>query len=379
MRLTLTANDRKKLYHPDSYDYYLPMCDIAQHPKEKRDESRLLVLKTDKTPGDPRGMHHRKFKDIPDYLCENDCLILNRTRVIPARILGFKYPTGGSSEIFLLESVGKNRWKALMRPSRRLREDTQLIVPRADEHEAYEEMPADKRPLDRIKDPLWAQIDKDLGDGMFVVSFLNADKMQMLEPYGSVPLPPYIHTSLQDPERYQTIYAQDAGSVAAPTAGLHFTDELMQQLKEKGVNICYLTLHIGLDTFRPVRGEDIRNHQMHREYLEVSDDTVRTIEETKAAGAKAVAVGTTVVRALESAAAQSSGLDSFSGETDLFIYPGYRFSVVDALITNFHLPKSTLMMLVSALGGRDRIMAAYREARRRGYRFYSFGDAMFII
>ncbi len=364
-------------YSPGHYDYFLPACDIAQTPTEDRPASRLLVLDRSCPAGDPRGMHHRHFRDLGEYLQPEDCLIFNRTRVIPARLRGFKCPTGGAVEILLLEPSGGERWRALLRPARRLRPGTSVAVPPVDRYDQLERMP----PLDRagaVCDPLWVEIGGERGEGEYEVRLCGLQETGSLSVHGSVPLPPYIYRTLTDPERYQTVYAKDPGSVAAPTAGLHFDEQLLQSIQRRNIRTDYLTLHIGLDTFRPVRSEDIREHDMHEEYLEVPPSAVRTVRRTREAGGRVVAVGTTVVRALETAASGGE-IHPYRGRTDLFIYPGYSFRAVDAMLTNFHLPRSTLLMLVSAFAGRDRIMAAYREARRRRYRFYSFGDAMFIV
>ncbi len=361
----------------DLYDYYLPRSDIAQTPPERRDASRLLVLDRRSHPGDPRGMSHCLFRDLPAFLHPGDCLVLNRTRVIPARLRGLKLPTGGEAEVFLIDPVGAGEWVALLRPARRLRPGAQIEVhpPKIladlsalDPAERVAALPAGGS---RVR------VLEALGEGRFRVGLDAEMDENRLEKMGSVPLPPYITRPLEDPSRYQTVYASRPGSVAAPTAGLHFTPELFRRIEDMGVHSVHLTLHIGLGTFQPVRERDISAHRMHREYLEVPGEVVDAAERARAAGGRVIAVGTTAVRALESAAAGGE-LEPFAGETDLFIYPGHRFRAVDALITNFHLPRSTLLMLVSALAGRERVMAAYREARRRRYRFYSFGDAMLI-
>lgn len=361
----------------DLFDYYLPASDIAQRPCDCRDASRLLVLDRTWPPGDPRGTHHRRFRHLLEFLHPNDCLVLNQTRVIPARLRGFKVPSGGISEVFLLEPHGDGLWTALLRPGRRLPPGTRVAVYSPSRVQEVAPLP----PVERLKHagPEGAVITvRGRADqGAFLVSVACEDPA-LLEELGELPLPPYISSKIEDPSRYQTVYAESSGSVAAPTAGLHFTPDLLDAASDMGVDVVRLTLHIGLGTFQPVRERDIREHEMHEEYLEVSQEIVDAVERARARGGRVVAVGTTVVRALETASA-GGALRPYSGRTDLFIYPGYRFRTVDAMITNFHLPRSTLLMLVSAFAGRDRIMAAYREARRRGYRFYSFGDAMFIL
>jgi len=365
-------------YSPDRYDYYLPACDIAQTPTEDRPASGLLVLDRKRRAADPRGMHHRRFRDICGYLSPRDCLILNRTRVIAARLRGFKHPTGGSAEVLLLEPGDDERWKALLRPARRLRPGVRIVIPPLERLCDLRELPPRERVAEPPPNALWVEVARELGDGKYEVRVRGVEGPESLSGHGSIPLPPYIGETPQNPDRYQTVYAEDPGSVAAPTAGLHFDEQLLETVRRCGVAVEYLTLHIGLDTFRPVRSADIREHEMHREFLQVPERAVETVRNARAAGGRAVAVGTTVVRALETAA-RGGQLRPYSGQTDLFIYPGFQFRAVDAMITNFHLPRSTLLMLVSAFAGRDRIMAAYREARRRRYRFYSFGDAMFII
>ena len=362
----------------DLFDYYLPRSDIAQTPSERRDASRLLVLDRKSRAGDPRGMTHCLFRDLARFLRPGDCLVLNRTRVIPARLQGLKLPTGGAAEIFLVDPLGAGEWVALLRPARRLRPGTQIEMHPAEVMAKVLPLEPQERIAALPARGLRARVLEDLGEGRFRIGLDGPPETDRLEALGLVPLPPYITRPLEDPSRYQTVYAEEPGSVAAPTAGLHFTPELFRVLEASGVQTALLTLHIGLGTFQPVRERDIREHNMHREYVEVPQDVVDAVARARAARGRVIAVGTTAVRALEGAAADGD-LEAFAGQTDLFIYPGYRFRVVDALITNFHLPRSTLLMLVSALAGRERIMAAYREARRRGYRFYSFGDAMFIL
>lgn len=336
------------------FDYHLPESSIAQTPVEPRDSSRLLVLHRDS--GD---LEHRLFRDVADYLNPGDLLVLNQTRVIPARIFACK-ETGGRVELLLLRRRDPLTWEALV-GGKGLRVGKQVQVEDGPSAEILEILEGSER-LIRFSEPI--------------------------EPYfpkvGHVPLPPYIHEKLNDPERYQTVYAKDPGSAAAPTAGLHFTPRLLEELQVKGVRIAYVTLHVGLDTFAPVNEENPEEHKIHTEWCELSQVTADLINQTRAASGRIIAVGTTSVRTLESAAqpltANSQKLVSaFTGPTSLYILPGYQFRVVDAMITNFHLPKSTLLMLVSAFAGREKILQTYEAAVREGYRFFSFGDAMLII
>jgi S-adenosylmethionine:tRNA ribosyltransferase-isomerase len=345
------------------FDYHLPKELIAQFPIEPRDASRLMVL--DRQTG---AIAHRVFRDLPEYLAAGDVLVCNNSRVIPARLFGRKVPTGGKVELLLVAKRGERVWEVLTK-GRKVIMGTQI------------------------------KLDRDHGDGIIgtvigqeregtrLMEFETAIE-PLLDELGIIPLPPYIHEPLEDPERYQTIYARVKGSVAAPTAGLHFTPQLMNELEAKGVEFAFVTLNIGLDTFRPVKAENIEDHQMHSEYCQLSPEVAERLNRAKAEGRRIIAVGTTSVRVLETAARQKSKNDlrpeacelrPFSGWTDLFIYPGYRFRAVDALITNFHLPRSTLLMLVAAFAGKELIDRAYREAIRRRYRFYSFGDAMLIL
>ena len=351
------------------FDYHLPPEQIAQTPIEPRDSSRLLVL--DRTGG---GVTHRVFHDIGEYLNPGDVLVFNQTRVIPARLHGKKVDTGGRVEFLLLKREADQTWRGLI-GGKRVTEGTRLRFTGADGAAVEGTVSAEGERSERI-----IQFDESLSP--------------LLPSIGEVPLPPYIHESLDDPERYQTVYARHEGSSAAPTAGLHFTPDLLIDLRNKGIQMAYCTLHIGLDTFQPVTVEDIDNHHMHTEWAQLTPDAARTINEAKLSGGRIVAVGTTSVRTLETAALHSAGVDdpyapeldmcpwrpvaAFEGNTNLFIHPGYRFRAVDVMITNFHLPRSTLLMLVSAFAGRDHILAAYAEAQREGYRFYSFGDAMLI-
>ena len=342
-----------------SYDYDLPLERIAQAPVEPRDRSRLLVVES------PEKQQHQQFGDLPQWLQAGDLLVLNDTRVIPARLHGRK-TTGGAVEVLLLEDCGDNRWLTLVKPGRRLPVGTQLEFPARDGSAAV----------------LQAEIvDRNEATGSRLLAF-DRSLLPVLERFGEVPLPPYVTARRSRPDQYQTVYARQPGAVAAPTAGLHFTPELLQVLTEKGIERAMVTLHVGLGTFRPVETEAIVTHAMHAEFIDVPAATVAAIQRTKAAGGRVFAVGTTVVRSLEGAAAASdapAGLAPFTGKTNLFIYPGYRFRVIDGLITNFHLPKSSLLMLVSAAIGRERLLALYREAIAREYRFYSFGDAMLIL
>ncbi|HBI57031.1 MAG TPA: tRNA preQ1(34) S-adenosylmethionine ribosyltransferase-isomerase QueA [Firmicutes bacterium] len=334
------------------FDYTLPPELIAQHPCQRRDHSRLLVL--DKKNG---AISHRHFYDLPSLLGSNDLLVLNDTKVLPARLFARK-PTGGQLEVLLINPVDDRTWSCLVKPAKRATAATQL----------------------QFAGGLRGEV-VGLGDeGLRTIRFsIGGQEFQdKLAQIGEMPLPPYIHEKPADPGRYQTVYAAAPGAVAAPTAGLHFTPELFRQLEEKGVETAFLTLHVGIGTFRPVSAENVEEHHMHREYYAISPETARIINEAKARGNRIVAVGTTSVRVLETAAWEGV-ITPGSGWTDIFIYPGYRFSMVDALITNFHLPHSTLLMLVSALAGRERILAAYQEAVAREYRFFSFGDAMLIL
>lgn len=336
-------------------DYYfdLPQELIAQDPLEDRSSSRLLVL--DKVSG---GVSHHVFREIADFLEPGDCLVLNNTKVIPARLLGEREGTGAHVEVLLLKRHEKDVWETLVKPGKKCRPGTRLTfgggLLKAEVLETVEE---------------GNRLIRFAYDGIFE---------EILDRLGEMPLPPYITHRLQDRNRYQTVYARQEGSAAAPTAGLHFTEELLQRIQSRGVRIAYVTLHVGLGTFRPVKEENILEHHMHSEYYQVSAEAADMINDTKKNGGRVVCVGTTSCRTVESASEESGRVVAGSGDTQIFIYPGYRFKVLDALITNFHLPESTLIMLVSALAGRENVLNAYREAVRERYRFFSFGDAMLI-
>lgn len=332
--------------------YDLPPELIAQTPLERRDASRLLCL--DKNTG---AWEHRHFYDIVELLHEGDCLVMNDSRVIPARLFGVR-PTGGAVEVVLLRDLGGDKWECLTRPGRKTKPGTEISFGNGEMKAVVTASGEDGNKILRFS-----------YEGIF---------LETLDRLGVMPLPPYIKEKLSDPERYQTVYSRDPGSAAAPTAGLHFTRELLHKLRDKGVKLAFVTLHVGLGTFRPVKEENIEDHPMHSEFCIVSDETARLVNETRAAGGRIVSVGTTSCRTLESFTDENGVLQSKSGWTDIFIYPGYRFKMVDALITNFHLPESTLIMLVSALAGRENVLRAYEEAVRERYRFFSFGDAMFI-
>lgn len=333
--------------------YDLPQELIAQTPLERRDGSRLMTL--DKNTG---AVGHAHFYDLPRYLRPGDCLVLNDSRVLPARLIGRRDPSGGAVEVLLLTDKGDKVWECLVRPGRKLKPGARVVFGDGE---------------------LSAQIVEELPGGNRLVRFeYEGIFLEVLERLGKMPLPPYIKAELQDRERYQTVYSREVGSAAAPTAGLHFTKELLHQVEEMGVKVCTVTLHVGLGTFRPVSEEDLEEHDMHSEFCTISRETADTINAVKAAGGRVVCVGTTSCRTLESWAAEDGTLKESSGWTSIYIYPGYRFKVMDALVTNFHLPESTLIMLVSAFAGRENVLAAYEEAVRERYRFFSFGDAMFI-
>ena len=333
--------------------YDLPKELIAQTPLEPRDSSRLLVLDREK-----QTLEHKHFYDIIDYLNEGDLLVANDSRVLPARIYGIKDETGAKVEFLLLKQVANNRWETLCKPGKKAKVGTKFSFGNGILRATVVE----------VKDDGNRIVDFDCEENFFTT----------LDKIGQMPLPPYITAELKDKERYQTVYSHELGSAAAPTAGLHFTTELMDRIKAKGVKIAYVTLHVGLGTFRPVKVDDVTKHKMHSEHYEVPEETAKLINETKKNGGRVIAVGTTSCRTLESVAAMYGEIKPGEGFTDIFIYPGFEFKVLDGLITNFHLPESTLIMLVSAFAGYDFIMNAYKEAVKEKYRFFSFGDAMFI-
>jgi S-adenosylmethionine:tRNA ribosyltransferase-isomerase len=339
----------------DEFDYHLPPDFIAQKPIEPRDSSRLMILnRADNSIG------HRHFYDVTDYLNSGDTLVFNNTRVIPARLSGVKSESDTKIELLLLRRLENGIWETLSRPSKKLRAGTKVFI---------------KGKAAKGNNKLTAEVIEKGQGGILFVRFSNE---RLLNTFGEIPLPPYIRTPLQEAERYQTIYAKIKGSAAAPTAGLHFTSELLDKLQQKGVNLAFTTLHIGLDTFQPVRVSDPKDHQIHKEYGILSPETAKLLNQTKAAGKRIIVVGTSSVRLIE-AAAQFDSIQPVSNWINLFILPGYKYRAADAMITNFHLPKSTLLMLVSAFAGRDFIFKAYQEAIKQKYRFYSFGDAMLIL
>ncbi|QFS43122.1 tRNA preQ1(34) S-adenosylmethionine ribosyltransferase-isomerase QueA [Nostoc sphaeroides] len=356
------------------YDYELAPELIAQNPAVPRDSSRLLVVNSPTTGTETAPLHHI-FHDLPTLLRPGDLLVMNNTRVIPARLYGHK-STGGKIQVLLLEEQQHNCWLALVKPGKSFKQGAKIIFEaKGDEGVGEVISPSSPHLLTATV------LETDAATGGRLLQFdvpEGKSLVQLLEVFGEVPLPPYITTSQAADEQYQTVYAKQPGAIAAPTAGLHFTPELLQKLRDRNINQAFVTLHVGVGTFRPVEVEDVTTHQMHEEWIEVPADTVEQIRATKAAGGRIIAVGTTAVRALEGAA-QSGNLQPFCGKTDLFIYPGYQWRVVDGLITNFHLPRSSLLMLVSALIGRQRLLNIYNEAIAFGYRFYSFGDAMLIL
>ena len=342
------------------FDYVLPEERIAQTPAEPRDASRLLVL--DRNQPDGR-LEHRTFRDLTEYLHPGDLMVFNRSRVIPARLYGTETRSGARVEVLLVRRQEPGIWQALGRPGRRLRPGAEVLISK------------DGSPAARVE-VLAAH-----ENGLRTVSVSDES---ILADLGELPLPPYIKETPRDPERYQTVYADAPGSVAAPTAGLHFTDDLLERIRGMGVSVAWVTLHVGLDTFRPIHGENIAEHKIHTEWFELPQETAAAINETRERGGRVIAVGTTSVRTLEHVANLNRGhgtdrIGAATGDADLFIVPGYSYKLVDAMLTNFHLPRSTLLMLVSAFAGRERILAAYEEAVRREYRFYSFGDAMLLL
>ena len=335
------------------FDYYLPEELIAQTHLEKRDESRLLVL--DKKTGE---IEHKHFYDIIDYLNKGDTLVLNDTKVLPARLIGVKEETSAVIEVLLLKNLEGDKWECLVKPARRIKEGTIVSFGEG-----------------KLKAKCCGVFDE--GIRHFELIY-NGILLEILEELGTMPLPPYIHEKLEDQSRYQTVYAKEVGSAAAPTAGLHFTEELLNKIKNKGINIVYVTLHVGLGTFRPVSVEDVEEHEMHSEFYTMNEDVADILNNTRKNGGKIISVGTTSTRTLETIMGLYNEFKACSGWTNIFIYPGYEFKGIDSLITNFHLPKSTLVMLVSTLAGRENILNAYKTAVEEKYRFFSFGDAMFI-
>lgn len=337
----------------EDFDYDLKEELIAQTPLEKRDSSRLLTL--NKQNG---NIEHKVFTDIIDYLKKGDTLVLNDTKVLPARLIGEKEDTKAIIEILLLKNIKDDIWECLTKPARRIKEGTIITFGNG---------------------LLKAECIKEEDEGIRHYKLIyNGILMEILDKLGTMPLPPYIHEKLKDQSRYQTVYAKEIGSAAAPTAGLHFTKELLKKIEKKGIKICYITLHVGLGTFRPVSVEKIEEHKMHSEFYSMNQETADILNKTKESGGRIIAVGTTTTRTLESILLKDNKFKACSGWTDIFIYPGFKFKAIDCLITNFHLPKSTLVMLVSALAGRENILNAYKIAVDNNYRFFSFGDAMFI-
>ena len=333
--------------------YELPQELIAQDPLEDRSSSRLMVL--NKNNG---KVSHKRFSDITEYLRKGDCLVLNNTKVIPARLLGVKEDTGAAVEVFLLKRLDANTWETLVKPGKKLKPGARVVFG------------------DGL---LRCEIKEVVQEGNRIVTFeYDGIWEEVLDKLGEMPLPPYITHKLQDKNRYQTVYAKFEGSAAAPTAGLHFTKELLKQIEDMGVDIAYVTLHVGLGTFRPVKVDDVTEHHMHSEYYIVDQDAADKINRAKASGNRVICVGTTSCRTIESAADENGHIEPIQGDTSIFIYPGYKFKLLDCLITNFHLPESTLIMLVSALAGRENVLNAYKDAVKERYRFFSFGDAMFI-
>ena len=337
----------------EDFDYNLPEELIAQTPLKKRDSSRLLVL--DKKTG---NIEHKKFTDIIDYLEKGDTLVLNDTKVLPARLIGIKEETNAVIEVLLLKNIENDDWECLVKPARRIKVGTIVSFGEG---------------------KLKAECIKEADEGIRHFRLLyDGILMEILDELGTMPLPPYIHEKLEDQSRYQTVYAKEIGSAAAPTAGLHFTKELLKKIEDKGINIAFITLHVGLGTFRPVSVEKVEDHEMHSEYYQMSKEVADLLNKTKKNNKKIISVGTTSTRTLETIITKYNEFRECSGWTNIFIYPGYKFKGIDNLITNFHLPKSTLVMLVSALAGRENILNAYSEAIKEKYRFFSFGDAMYI-
>lgn len=348
-----TAEPEEKGFKTSDYYFELPQELIAQDPLTDRSSSRLLLL--DKHTG---KTEHHHFRDIIEFLQPGDCLVLNNTKVIPARLYGVKKETGAVIEVLLLKRREGDVWETLVKPGKKAKPGTELVFGDG---------------------ALTAEITDIVEEGNRLIRFhYNGIWEEILDSLGEMPLPPYITHKLQDKNRYQTVYAKYEGSAAAPTAGLHFTQELLKEIENKGIPLVYVTLHVGLGTFRPVKVENVKEHHMHSEYYQVTKKAAETINETKKRGGRIICVGTTSCRTIESAADENGMVRPGCGNTEIFIYPGYRFKVLDGLITNFHLPESTLLMLVSALAGREHVLAAYEEAVKERYRFFSFGDAMFI-
>ena len=335
------------------FDFYLPEELIAQGPLKERDSSRFMVV--DRKTGE---IEHKVFHDVIDYLEKGDTLVLNNTRVMPARLIGEKEETGGKIEFLLLKRIEGDKWECLAKPGKKAKVGAMFTFGEG-----------------KLK-----AVVREIGlEGNRVIEFIyNGIFEEILDELGQMPLPPYIHEKLDDRERYQTVYSKEKGSAAAPTAGLHFTEDLLEKIREKGVNIAFVTLHVGLGTFRPVKVESIDEHIMHSEYYELDEENAKIINDTKKRGNRVIAVGTTSTRTLETIGNENGEVRAQSGWTNIFIFPGYKFNIVDALITNFHLPESTLIMLVSALAGKENIMNAYKKAVEEKYRFFSFGDSMFI-
>ena len=334
------------------FDYNLPEELIAQTPCQQRDHSRLMVLNRK-----DKSISHKHFYDLKQYLKKGDTLVFNDTKVIPARLIGHRAKTGGKVEVFLLRRTEGNRWETLVKPGKK----------------------AQIGNIIEFSDELSCEVVDHTNFGGRIVEFkFDGIFEEILDRLGETPLPPYIHEKLADKNRYQTVYARENGSAAAPTAGLHFTKELLEEIKAMGVNLAFVTLHVGLGTFRPVNVDNIEDHVMHKEFYHIEKEAADIINNTKKNGGRVIAVGTTSIRTLESAAKEDGTIEPIADETGIFIYPGYKFKIVDAIVTNFHLPKSTLIMLISAFAGREYVLSAYEEAVREKYRFFSFGDAMFI-
>lgn len=343
----------EKGYKLSDYDYELPESLIAQTPLKDRSASKLMVLNREQ-----KSISHRHFSDILEFLKAGDCLVLNDTKVIPARLYGVKEETGANVEVVLLKQLEDNCWEVMTRPGKKTKPGAKIAF-------------GDGR--------LKCEVKSVADGGLRIIKFeYDGIFEEILDELGQMPLPPYITEKLEDKDRYQTVYAKNRGSAAAPTAGLHFTNELLEKITAKGVEVVYLTLHVGLGTFRPVKVEDIKTHKMHSEFYQISEETAQIINKTKQNGGRIISVGTTSTRTLETVADENGFIKATNGWTDIFIYPGYKFKAVDALITNFHLPQSTLLMLVSAIYDREEVLKAYNEAVKEKYRFFSFGDAMFI-